>query len=169
MADTVRSILTEEIGRLKNTIQERMASEKANASGGTSASLKVVISEDTGVLMGSKTFLWLEQGRGPGKVPMGFQDIIKAWIKNKGINYSSYIPKGRKSTKMDETKRLNAFAGAIAWTIIKKGTLLHRTHARRDIYDTAINETLANINERIGNMLGNAVDLIHTQAFSIKD
>ena len=168
MADTVRSILVEELGRLKSTIQERMASEKVNASGGTSASLKVTISEDTGVLTGSQTFLWLERGRGPGKVPKNFQSIISKWIKDKGIDYSSYIPKGRKSTSMSDEARLNAFSGAIAWSIIKKGTMLHRTHARRDIYDTAINETLARVNARIGNMLGNAVDLIHTQAFSIK-
>lgn len=144
--ENVTDILTRTLERVKTKIQERIISEGRSASGKSAASLTVEVNGMKGAILGSASLLSMEHGRGPGKVPYGFFDIIKEWIKAKGISVTP-IPSKRASTISPEERGLRSLAGAIAYTIMKKGTKLHRSRGYNDIYDTALNEEL----EALGN------------------
>lgn len=118
-----------------------MIAEKRTTSGRSSASLSVDVNGHVGTLYGSSSFLVMERGRGPGKVPYRFFDIIRQWIKDKGISVTP-IPSKRLSAISPEERGLNSLAGAIAYTIMKKGTRLHRDGGLDDIYSSVIKEEL---------------------------
>lgn len=82
----ITDILTQHLNTIKTRVAERMVAEKRNASGRTVSSLAVEVNGDHGTLWGSKVFLVMEKGRGPGAVPKGFQEIIYEWAKSKGIS-----------------------------------------------------------------------------------
>lgn len=139
--ENVTDILTRTLERVKAKIQERIISEGRSASGKSASSLAIEVDGMKGAILGSASLLSMERGRGPGKVPYGFFDIIKEWIKAKGISVTP-IPSKRESTISPEERGLRSLAGAIAYTIMKKGTKLHRSGGYNDIYDTALNEEL---------------------------
>ena len=157
----VKSVLTKELNSLKKTIEERMAAEKVSASGRTLASLQVVVSENEGTLYGTSYFRQLEHGRGPGKVPRNFASVIQDWIKAKGVNFNSYVPKGRDGSKMTNEQHLTSLAGAIAYTIMRQGTLIYRHGTPRDIYTSAMNQTVENIRDRIGDIMEQRIPTIN--------
>ena len=138
---SVIDILTQRLERIKTKVQERILQEGRSASGKTASSLNVVINGLKGTLYGSKSMLAIERGRGPGRVPHGFVGIIREWIKAKGITVKP-IPSKRASSITPEERGLNSMAGAIAYTIMKKGTRLHRDKSYNDIYTSALNEEL---------------------------
>lgn len=148
MAD-VNEILKSHLDNIKARIAERMASSGRNASGKSVASLAVEVAEGHGILWGSKSFLAMERGRGPGAIPVKFTDIIYAWAKAKGI--SAQAKSGLKQTP---EVALRSFAGAVAYNIMKKGTKLFRSKQHDDIYSTVLNEEL----EQMGNEM--AISLI---------
>lgn len=129
MAATVREIVESHLNAIKDGIAERMAKHGRNASGRTVRSMVVNATETGGYLEGAGNFLYLEQGRGPGKVPRGFYDIIREWVVAKGISYQDMIPKN--GTPEQGLARLS---GAIAYSIMKNGTKLYRDHGYDDIY-----------------------------------
>lgn len=137
----VSDIIANCLERVKSRIQTRIAEEGRTASGKTSASLTAEVSGMRGTLYGSQSMLVIERGRKPGKVPYGFRDIIKEWIKAKGISVKP-IPSKRSSNISPEERGLNSLAGAIAYNIMKKGTKLHREHGFNDIYTTVLNEEI---------------------------
>jgi len=140
--NSVHGILQAHLEVVKQKITSAMAAHKRNASGRSVASLNVQSQDFIGALWGSKSFWAMERGRKGGKVPYKFIDIIKQWIVDKGISVKP-IPAKRASAKHSPYERgLNSFAGAVAYTIMKKGTKLHRDHGYNDIYTTAINEEL---------------------------
>lgn len=150
---SVSDILKSHMEAVKAKVQMRMAEQKRNATGRSSASLVVQISGDTASLFGSSSFKSMERGRGAGKVPRNFKTIIKEWIKAKGI---SVRPKQSvRASKISAQERgLNSLAGAIAHTIMKKGTKLNREHGYNDIYTSVINEELKLMKEELGGMAG---------------
>ena len=125
MAEDVRTIIQKRLNNVKARMATKLA--KRTASGATVASLQVVMGNSGGALFGASHLLTLERGRGPGKVPYGFVGIIKQWIQDKGLSYSS-------------EKDLNSFAGAVAYNLMKKGTAQYRAKRYEDIYTTAIEE-----------------------------
>lgn len=127
---TVQEILTTHLNNVKNKVAERMAARKA--SGRSAQSLVVEVSGDTGTLYGSASFLAMEKGRGPGPVPVGFNEIIRDWAIDKGI---SIQPKYQGQT---QEGALNSFAGAVAHMIMTKGTRLFRSGQQEDIYSSII-------------------------------
>lgn len=129
MEASVREIVSNHLNAIKEGIELRMAQKGRNASGRTVGSLAVNATDTGGYLEGSSTFLYLEQGRGPGKVPMGFFDIIKEWVVAKGISYQDMIPKN--GTPEQGLARLS---GAIAYSIMKNGTKLYRDHGYNEIF-----------------------------------
>lgn len=156
----VKDIVRREMESLKTAIQKRMEESHFNASGRTSASLHVEVDGDTATLLGSKALLVAERGRKPGAVPHNFFAIIRQWVLDKGISYADYQPKGVTATLSPEQK-LNSLSGAIAYTIMKEGTLLHRKGMTRDIYGEALEKALNNISEGVAGVLSLEIETIN--------
>lgn len=129
MESSVQNIVTAHLNAIKDGITARMAQQGRNASGRTVRSLEVRAADTGGSLEGDSTFLYLEHGRGPGKIPHGFYDIIKDWVIAKGISYQQFAP--RNGTPEQGLTRLS---GAIATSIMKNGTKLYRDHGYNDIF-----------------------------------
>ena len=141
----ILQILTE----AKDEIISNIDSQGIRASGRTQKSLKV---EDRGehlVLMQDSTgapFETLQYGREGGKVPMGFQSIIKQWIIDKGIttNPIDYkrVPSARWQPKYTPAERgLMAAAGAIAHNIKENGTKRFR-EPNENVYSGVLTRTI---------------------------
>lgn len=135
-------ILRRHLANIKNKIAERMATSGRNASGRSVASLSVQIDGDHAILWGSKSFLSMEKGRGPGAVPMGFTEIIMAWARAKGISVRAKVPQ---SGSQDAV--LRSFAGAVAYNIMKKGTKLYRSKQHDDIFTSVVAEELKQMSD----------------------
>lgn len=157
---SVKEILTKHLEAIKSRIQQEMASQKRNASGRTSSSLTVNVSGEKGVLMGSSAVEFVERGRGAGRVPKDFISIIKDWIKAKGISVTP-IQSRRESSISPEERGLNSLAGAIAYTIMKKGTKLHRSNGYNDILTSAINEELEVMSQELAIGVVDSVERIN--------
>lgn len=150
----INDILKQHLTNIKDRIAERMAVNQRNASGRSVASLKVEVGDGHAVLWGAKSFLAMERGRGPGAIPMGFVEIIMAWAKAKGIS-----AKAKSGQKMTQESAMRSFAGAVAYSIMKKGTKLHRTKQYDDIFTTVLNEEL----EKMSNAMAiNLLDKVST-------
>jgi len=152
----IREILTEHLTAMKTKIAERMVANGRNASGHSVASLTVEVEDDHGILWGSKSFLVMEKGRRPGAVPMGFHEIIYNWAKAKGIS-----AKAKAGQKQTPDKALRSFAGAVAYTIMKKGTKLYRNKQYNDIFSTVLNEELEEMGEEMAINLLDRVSAIN--------
>ena len=148
----ILQILTE----AKDEIISNIDSQGIRASGRTQKSLKV---EDRGehlVLMQDSTgapFETLQYGREGGKVPMGFQSIIKQWIIDKGIttNPIDYkrVPSEKWQPKYTPAERgLLAAAGAIAHNIKENGTERFRQN-NENVYSDILTKTI----EKLENLI----------------
>jgi hypothetical protein len=131
-------------------MRENLASTNTNASGRTSASLRVVMTNTGGEIWGRKYFRGVEQGRAGGAVPRNFQSIIRQWILDKGITPKAIPYKRKPSAKWSpkytpEERGLRQMASAIAHTIEKSGTSLYRRGGRKDIFTNVIEENKADI------------------------
>ena len=126
--------------RCKKEIQAAMAAGGVNASGRTSASLKVEpYAGGVRLVSGGEKiapFETLETGRKAGKVPFGFTAILVQWSRDKGIGFST------------ESKR-RSFAYLLGRKIAREGTVRHR-QPRNDIYTPAVTAAVAEIRETIG-------------------
>jgi hypothetical protein len=123
--ESIINILTQAV----SDIRQRMADENENASGRTSASLRV---EDRGssvaLVIGSETERTapaesLEVGEGPGMREPTFKSIIHQWSKDKGISFD------------DERERWR-FAVCTARKIEREGTQRHKSPV--DIYSSIL-------------------------------
>lgn len=131
----------------KGKIQANMASRNINASGRTSASLKVETYAG-GVRLISKgekvaPFETVQYGRPGGRVPRGFYYIIKQWSIDKGI---SFAKKSERST----------FAYFLSRKIAREGTERHRTPDEQ-VYTPPVTEAIKAIRATIG---ANVVQII---------
>lgn len=129
MADITAQVVSI-LERAKIAIQAKMDEKNINASGRTSASLRVE-TYDGGVRLiigGEKTapLATLEVGRKGGKVPQGFAAIIEQWSKDKGIVFAT------------ESKR-RSFAYLTARKIAREGTLRNKQNV--DVYSSIVAET----------------------------
>jgi hypothetical protein len=135
-------------------IQDNLESTGTNASGRTSQSLRLESSDYGFIIYGRKAFATVETGRMAGGIPKGFNDIIKQWIKDKGISVTQ-IPYKRKESQNWRPKysvnerSLNIAAGAISFNIKKNGTALFRKGGRKDIFSNAFSEVLPEIKKDI--------------------
>lgn len=143
---TREEILKEELNTLKEDIIKRQKDAGQYASGKTAAGYEVVVEPGHGWLGGYSYVGTLERGRRPGKAPMYFEEIIKRWIVAKGLSYSS-------------EKELDRWARAIAWSIRKNGSFLHRYGYEVDIFSTPIKDFTERMNSRLGSFY--AADILN--------
>lgn len=145
-----RTILAEEFEELKSNILSHYLSSGQKASGRTGESLRVEVSEDEGTLFGRKAFGILETGRKAGKVPTGFQSIIRQWMADKGLKADPIPYKTNRQHKYTEQERGDrSLAFLIARKIRREGTRLFREGGRNDIYSNEIPKTKENIMRRL--------------------
>ena len=156
----VGQILTEEMTSLKAVITNNIRAAGEWASGQTAASMQVTVSGMTGELTGRKAFGTLETGRRPGRIPRNMRDIIYEWMQHKGIHAEPmpYVTKGPHKYNSAQVRGDMSMAGAIAYTIKTRGTLLYREGGRNDVYSQAIPEAVARINARLGGIFKAVVD-----------
>ena len=133
----VQNIVFEELEDLRKRIISNIDSSGRRASGRTSESMRTDVSENRGVLFGRMAFGTLETGRKPGKVTVGFYQIIKQWVIDKGISF-------------DSQSERNSFAYLVSRKIAREGTQLYRTGAEADVYTTEVPETIERIKDRVG-------------------
>lgn len=136
-------------------IQDNLESTGTNTkSMRTSRSLWLESSDYGFIIYGRKAFATVETGRMAGGIPKGFNDIIKQWIKDKGISVTQ-IPYKRKASAnwkpkyREDERSLNIAAGAISFNIKKNGTALFRKGGRKDIFSNAFSEALPEIKKDI--------------------
>lgn len=158
------------VGEELNALRERIIANHRNAgqvaSGRTIASLKVESTGEGGILWGRQAFGVLESGRGPGKVPKGFYQIIQQWIKDKGIQIRPVPYKRKTSSKWTpkytpEERGMMALSGAIAYKIAREGTALHRGGGKEDIYSSGIKRTVNDIMNRVFGIFDTEVEHIN--------
>lgn len=133
----VQNIVFEELEDLRKRIISNIDSSGRRASGRTSESMRTDVSENRGVLFGRMAFGTLETGRKPGKVPVGFYQIIKQWVIDKGISF-------------DSQSERNSFAYLVSRKIAREGTQLYRRGADTDVYTAEVPETISRIKDRVG-------------------
>lgn len=165
MKKEAQIIVTDELEALKQRIINNIRNNGQNASGRTIASLSVTPPDDIMRLMATgdhAPFGTLETGRRGGNVPQNFQSIILQWMEDKGIAAAPmpYIrkPSAKWQPKYtpEERGRLS-LAAAIAATIKKSGTKLHRTGGRNDVYSSEIPTSLQKIKEQLSILLKSEV------------
>ena len=113
---------------LDKMVQDIIAASRAagqQASGQTYANIHVEVSGHEGVVYAPSYLYTLAVGRGSGKVPYNFPDILLEWAKNKDISFDSPVAARR-------------WANAVAWKIRRDGSLLFRERQTIDILDTPI-------------------------------
>ena len=164
MANTLEADIIRILSDTRDKIRANMESQKVNASGRTSASIRVEPYEGgvklvggtdsdhkiedypaiLGTLDASDTapIPTLEVGRVGGKVPRGFYYIIREWSREKGLSFSSESERG-------------TFAYFVARKIARSGT--KRSTDPLDIYSTPVEEAKVKINEILRESLSRTV------------
>lgn len=134
---TVPEILNQELTQLKNDVIKRHEQAGQVASGKTSRSFNVVnVSDKGGQLDGLAYVGVLERGRRGGKVPAGFQQILKDWATAKGITFESQ-------------QKFNTWAYFVSKKIQKEGTALFRSGQQKDIFTTPIQQLEKRLSEKL--------------------
>ena len=140
-SQTSQGVIKDELLQLRTAILENLAKYGRNATGETGRSLRVQMNPDGGTLFGRKFFSTLEVGRGPTHDftphnPTLFQRIMQ-WVQAKGL-----VPDDPKMSQ-------SSLAYAITNKIHRQGTVLFRTRQRQDIYSSAMQRAVKNINTRL--------------------
>lgn len=156
----IKDILKSHLETIKAKVVERMVQQKRNASGKSVASLAVTVDDTSAALWGAKSFLVMENGRGPGPVPMGFFEIIYNWAKAKGI--SAKAKAGQQQLTVEGA--LRSFSGAVAYNIMKKGTKLYRSKEHDDIYSAVIKAELEKMHGEMCISLLDQISIINQKA-----
>lgn len=175
MAKDLKGQIADALTQTRDEIRANMEAKRINASGRTSASLRVdeyplgvrlvggsdrthtippgIYASDTAPIP------TLEVGRAGGKVPRGFYYIIREWSKEKGLSFAN------------ESER-NTFSYLVACKIASDGTRRNVTPA--DVYSTPVEKTKRTIadiirrrtDETIKKALGGASVLTIQTAFA---
>ena len=154
MKGAVSVVLAEELEALKKKIIAQHLGAGQKASGKTAVSLRVEVTEEEGTLYGRSPFDTLETGRKPGKVPQGFQTIIRKWMADKGIEAAPIPYKTDRPHKYTPQERGNqSLSYLIARKIKREGTSLFRKGGRADIYSNVIPAATERIKSRIVELL----------------
>lgn len=92
-------------------------------------SLDYEINGDRVTVTAAPYLKYAQKGRGPGKVPRDFTEILETWIVKNGIRPA--------------TGNITQFANAIKWKTIKEGSAIYRgDRPERDVVTRPIEENL---------------------------
>ena len=162
MEKDIKDQIIDVLTQTRDEIRANMQAKKINASGRTSASLRVEADSKSVRLIGGRDgtheigggiyasdtapIPTLEVGREGGKVPRGFYYIIREWSKEKGLSFAS------------ESER-NTFSFFVARKIAREGTRRHLLP--EDVYSTPVEKAKAEIgrvaNENMRAMIRQAI------------
>lgn len=151
--DGIKKRVADRLSQAVAEIQAAMASGNINASGRTSASFRVVETEEGLQLVGggkdTAPIATLEVGRRPGNVPAGFTAILEQWSKDKGLQFET------------EGKR-KSFAYLLGRKIAREGTQRYREP--QDVYSSITRQAADDIGEIIKGTLASVItgDVLHT-------
>lgn len=138
----IKDIFEREGVDIVRTIQTKLSSSGANATGKTSASLELEASDTRLTIQGAKSFLFVETGRRGGKRPPIAP--IKEWAIAKGL--------------VTDNRQARSLAFAIATKIGREGTTTVSENKPRDIYQTTITEErISNIYDEINGVFADRV------------
>lgn len=142
------------IVQLRDEIRDAIGRMGLKASGRTQDSLKVRVDGNTVILEGRAFFPTLQYGSKPWSGATGvrcsfdeFKAIIRDWATAKGLSFGD-------ATTHERT------IGAIAMTIIRRGSKVYRSGQRLDVYDTLIDEALLDLGEQLNLINVKAVDVV---------
>lgn len=139
----VSKILEEWAENVIIRIQDNLDSTGTTASGKTKESLRYEIEGDEFsqklTIYGRQYFQGVEEGRGAGKIPYKFQDILYDWAEAKGIlqNFG------------DTERKQRSVLYIVGQSIKNHGTQLYQDGGRLDIYTNVINEELPKLKEDV--------------------
>lgn len=145
----VETILRTELQRLSDRISANIDNTGRKATGKTQQSLAVEVDGLSGALTGREAFATLEQGSRPWakqypRPPKWFAELIQEWI---------------------AAKRLDLNAYAVAHTLMRKGSRLHRNGGAADVYTAEIPEAV----NRIQAQIADAAQMLITDRLTLKD
>lgn len=113
-------------------IQDRIASYGLGDSN-LSQSINYTVDGNEIKVTAAGYFDYAEKGRGPGRVPYNFEDILKNWASRRGITFGSD----------------RAFT-AIKWHTIRYGSnLYNHPEKHRDFIGDTIDENIAELKDRL--------------------
>lgn len=150
----IRDTVMHRLERLRDDIRSAIASKGLRASGRTQESLRIYENGNEIGLEGRAFFSALQYGSSAWTGKTGircdyptFKQIIYQWASDKGLH-------------LGEARAFDRAVGAIAWTIINRGTRLHRQGGRLDVYDTLITEALLDMKDLAGVEVMKQVDVV---------
>lgn len=161
MADGIKSSIVRILTQARDEMRANMEARNINASGRTSASLRVEEYDGGFRLVGgsgnthridtpTQTIIQgdtapiptLEVGRAGGNVPKGFYYIIREWTREKGLQFRT------------ETER-GTFAYFLARKIAREGTARHAMPV--DVYSTPVTNAKDALNKLVLDTMNNTV------------
>lgn len=154
LTNEVDRLLTLHLGNIKVGIAQRMAALGRMSSGRSVASLQIDVKDSKGNLSGDKQWETMQRGRRLGKVPSNFREIIKNWVRQKGI---SIQPKEGQSQK----QAIESFSYLVTSNIMQKGTKLYRDKGYNDIYDTLLEEEIKKLTNETASVLELEIDKLN--------
>lgn len=154
ISNEVNKLLIFHLGNIKVGIAQRMAALGRMSSGRSVASLQIEVKDSKGNLSGDKQWETMQRGRRPGKVPSNFREIIKNWVRAKGINIQPRIGQSQKQA-------IESFSYLVTRNIMQKGTKLYRDKGYNDIYDTLLEKEIKNLTNETASVLELEVDKIN--------
>lgn len=132
----IESTLTEFGNNLIADIQTQMQ-EQGLGQSDLIKSLEYEINDNRITVTAAPYYKYAQTGRGPGKVPYDFKDILELWIVKNGIK-----PK---------IGTISEFANVIKWKTIKEGSYMFRNpQSQRDFTTQPIEENLDWLEGKIG-------------------
>lgn len=145
---SIRNLIKNALDFVRIGISNNMNTYNRNASRNTLRSLRTIVESDQyGYLEGLSSLAFMERGRGRGKLPYNYQEIFKRWVIDKGIALKTNTNNGYNPSSWD--KAAGRVARAIAFSIMKNGTTLHRTNTFEDIYSSNINLAIDKLGKQL--------------------
>ncbi|GHT33982.1 hypothetical protein FACS189434_09370 [Bacteroidia bacterium] len=132
METSIEQILSNELSALQSDVISRHERARQVVSGKTRNAFEVQVFGNAGELLGASYAGVLERGRGAGKVPYNFGEILQRWAAQKGITFKSPA----------DAKRWAYF---VSKKIKDEGTALYRSKNTIDIFT----QPIANFQERL--------------------
>lgn len=174
--DELLATMRDTLSTIAQRIRENHIAAKQVASGRTLESIRWSVTEEDGgfrgLVTGRQAFFTLEHGRNGGNVPANFPEIIREWMRDKGIKAMPIPYVRRPSEKWQpkytpEERGEMSMAWAIATTIKTHGTYLARTGTdfntgqTPDIYTTPVAEGLDTLNKSISALFSKTINHIN--------